>query len=176
MTIKKKKRRITRLEEVQDDLEKKYPRYELCSYDYLAYLLNPELNELAKPSVVPRKIVDRQKKLLSEITLTLPKLQGKYPAEILTSKEFSEFQEVLMDLYLYPSGIDKEYAMALYSNSLLFGIAGLKQIMPKSFHDVLDFYIVPLTKLVYSLSEHDKELGKKGTMIKIDKINKLGMK
>ena len=67
----KKKRHVTRLENVQDELSKTYPEFELCPYDYLAYLTYPELNKLSKPSRVYRHITDRQKKFLSEITLTL---------------------------------------------------------------------------------------------------------
>ena len=96
MTVRKKKRHVSSLEKTQDDLEKTFPEFELCSYDKLAYLIYPELNKLANKSRVPRDIKERQKKFLSEITETLKHMPNKQVSDFLTSKEFVEFEDELL--------------------------------------------------------------------------------
>jgi len=169
MAKTKKKRHVTRLENVQDELSKTYPEFELCPYDYLAYLTYPELNKLSKPSRVYRHITDRQKKFLSEITLTLKKMNFEnrpksYLSEFLSCKEFNDFQDALMKIYLNPKVRNTDQAMAIYTNLLIMGTNGIKHIMPKSFHSVLDRDLVPLQKLVHSIAEYSKKMGKKGEL------------
>ena len=164
MTVRKKKRHVSSLEKTQDDLEKTFPEFELCSYDKLAYLIYPELNKLANKSRVPRDIKERQKKFLSEITETLKHMPNKQVSDFLTSKEFVEFQEVLSKLYMSPKIIETEYAMALYQNLILFGTSGLRRIMPKPFEDVINRDLLPLQRLEYSIAEYSKQFGKKGVL------------
>ena len=169
MVKAKKKRHLTRLEDVQDDLERTYPGFELCPYDYLAYMANPELNKLKKPSRVYRYVVDRQKKFLFEITQTLRKMQFEnrpksYVSEFLSSTEFNDFQDILMRIYLHPKIQQSDEAMAIYTNLIIVGTTGLKHIMPKSFHPVLDRDLVPLQKLCHSIAEYSKKIGKKGDL------------
>ena len=169
MVKAKKKRHVARLEDVQADFERTYPKFELCSYDYLAYLAYPELNKLAKPSRVYRYVADRQKKFLSEITLTLRRMQFEnrpksYASEFLSSKEFNDFQDILMRIYLHPKIQKSDEAMAIYTNLIIMGAHGIKQIMPKSFHPVLDRDLIPLQKLCHSIAEYSKKMGKKGEL------------
>jgi len=169
MVKAKKKRHLTRLEDVQTNFERTYPDFELCSYDYLAYLAYPELNKLAKPSRVYRHVADRQKKFLFEITLTLRKMQFEnrpksYISEFLSSAEFNDFQDMLMRIYLSPKIQKSEEAMVIYSNLMIMGANGIKHLMPKSFHPVLDRDLIPLQKLVHSIAEYSKKMGKKGEM------------
>ena len=169
MAKTKKKRHTSRLEDVQTDLERTYPKFELCSYDYLAYLADPELNKLAKPSRVYRHIADRQKKFLQEIAITLRKMQFEdrpksYTAEFLSSKEFNDFQDILMRIYLSPKVSKSDEAMVIYTNLMIMGANGIKHLMPKSFHPVLDRDLLPLQKLCHSIAEYSKKMGKKGEM------------
>ena len=169
MAKTKKKRHVARLEDVQTDLERTYPDFELCSYDYLAYLAYPELNKLAKPSRVYRHIADRQKKFFREMTITLRKMQFEnrpksYLSEVLSSKEFNEFQDILMKIYLNPKIQKSEEAMVIYSNLMIMGANGIKHLMPKSFHSALDRDLIPLQKLCHSIAEYSKKMGKKGEM------------
>ena len=169
MVKAKKKRHLTRLEDVQDDLERTYPGFELCPYDYLAYLANPELNKLKKPSRVYRYVVDRQKKFLFEITQTLKKMQFEnrpknYTSEFLSSIEFNDFQDILMRIYLHPKIQKSDEAMVIYSNLMIMGANGIKHLMPKSFHPVLDRDLIPLQKLCHSIAEYSKKMGKKGEL------------
>ena len=169
MVKAKKKRHIARLEEVQTAFERTYPKFELCSYDYLAYLAYPELNKLAEPSRVYRKITDRQMKFLSEITLTLTKMNFEnrpksYLSEFLSCKEFNDFQDVLMRMYLHPQIQKSDEAMVIYTNLMIMGANGIKHLMPKSFHPVLDRDLLPLQKLCHSIAEYSKKMGKKGEL------------
>lgn len=169
MVKAKKKRHLTRLEDIQDELITTYPKFMLCPYDYLAYLTYPELNKLKKPSRVYRYVVDRQMKFLSEITLTLKKMNFEnrpksYLSEFLSSIEFNDFQDILLKIYLNPKVRNSDEAMAIYTNLIIMGTTGLKHIMPKSFHSVLDRDLVPLQKLVHSIAEYSKKMGKKGDL------------
>jgi len=169
MAKTKKKRHTARLEDVQASLERTHPDFELCSYDYLAYLAYPELNKLAKPSRVYRTVTDRQKKFLKEITISLRKMQFEdrpksYVSELVSSKEFNDFQDILMRIYLHPEIRKSEEAMVIYSNLMIMGANGIKHLMPKSFEPVLDRDLVPLQKLVHSIAEYSKKMGKKGEM------------
>ena len=173
MSMPKKKRHTARLEDVQTDLERTYPDFELCPYDYLAYLEYPELNKLAKPSRVYRKIADRQKKFLKEIAVTLRAQQTKqdkknYISEFLSSKEFNEFQDILMKIYLHGKISKSDEAMAIYTNLIIMGARGIKELMPKSFHPVLDRDLLPLQKLCHSIAEYSKQMGKKGELVGLD--------
>lgn len=169
MVKTKKKRHTARLEEVQASLEKTYPDFELCSYDYLAYLAYPELNKLKKKSRVYRTVADRQKKFINEITITMRKMQFEdrpksYVSEFLSSKEFNDFQDILMKTYLHPKIQKSEEAMVIYSNLMIMGANGIKHLMPKSFHSALDRDLIPLQKLCHSIAEYSKKMGKKGEM------------
>ena len=173
MVKAKKKRHIARLEEVQASLERTYPKFELCSYDYLAYLAYPQLNKLAKPSRVYRLVADKQKKFLQEIAITLRYMNmdnrpKSYVSEFLSSKEFNEFQDILMKIYLSPKASKSDEAMAIYTNLIIMGAHGIKQLMPKSFHPVLDRDLLPLQKLCHSIAEYSKQMGKKGKLIDLN--------
>jgi len=172
MVSKKKKRNVSRLEEIQDSLETSFPKWELCSYDYFAYLVEPKLNKLTRPSTPFEKVLKRQKKFLFEITKTLRYLSmnnrpESYVSKFLASSEFNDFQDLLVKIYLDPKMHKTKEAITLYSNLIIMGTNGLKHIMPKSFGTVLDRDLIPLQKLVRALSEYSKQLGKKGNMARM---------
>jgi len=54
--------------------------------------------------------------------------------------------------------------MVIYTNMIIMGAHGIKQLMPKSFHPVLDRDLIPLQKLVHSIAEYSKKMGKKGNL------------
>ena len=172
MVSKKKKRNISGMEEIQDSLETSLPEWELCSYDYLAYLIEPKLNKLLRPSTPFEYVLKRQRKFLFEITKTLRYMSmtnrpESYVSKFLTSSEFNDFQDLLVKIYLDPKMQKTEEAITLYSNLIVMGTNGLKHIMPKSFGTVLDRDLIPLQKLVRALSEYSKQLGKKGNMARM---------
>ena len=172
MVSKKKKRNISGMEEIQDSLETSLPEWELCSYDYLAYLIEPKLNKLLRPSTPFQTVLKRQKKFLFEITKTLRYMSminrpESYVSKFLASSEFNDFQDLLVKIYLDPKMQKTEEAITLYSNLIVMGTNGLKHIMPKSFGAVLDRDLIPLQKLVRALSEYSKQLGKKGNMARM---------
>ena len=88
-----------------------------------------------------------------------------YVSEFLSSIEFNDFQDILMRIYLHPKIQQSDEAMAIYTNLIIVGTTGLKHIMPKSFHSVLDRDLVPLQKLVHSIAEYSKKMGKKGELV-----------
>ena len=107
MASEKKKRNISRMEEIQDSLKTSFPEWKLCSYDYLAYLIEPKLNKLSRPSTPFEKVLKRQKKFLFEITKTLRYMSmtnrpESYVSKFLTSSEFNDFQDLLVKIYLDP--------------------------------------------------------------------------
>jgi len=172
MVSKKKKRNVSSMEDIQDSLKTSFPDWELCSYDYLAYLIEPKLNKLSRPSTPFEKVLKRQKKFLFEITKTLRYMSmanrpESYVSKFLTSSEFNDFQDLLMKIYLNGKMHKTDEAITLYSNLIIMGTNGLKHIMPKSFSAVLDRDLIPVQKLVHALSEYSKQLGKKGNMAKM---------
>ena len=172
MVRKQKKRNESGMEKIQDSLETSLPDWELCSYDYLAYLIEPKLNKLLRPSTPFQTVLKRQKKFLFEITKTLRYMSmtnrpESYLSKFLTSGEFNDFQDLLMKIYLNGKMHKTEEAIALYSNLIIVGCNGLKHIMPRSFIGVLDRDLIPLQKLVHALTEYSKQLGKKGNMAKM---------
>ena len=172
MVSKKKKRNVSGMEKIQDSLETSLPDWELCSYDYLAYLIEPKLNKLKRPSTPFEYVLKRQRKFLFEITKTLRYMSmtnrpESYVSKFLTSSEFNDFQDLLVKIYLDPKMQKTEEAITLYSNLIVMGTNGLKHIMPKSFGTVLDRDLIPLQKLVRALSEYSKQLGKKGNMARM---------
>ena len=157
------------MEKQKDSLKMSFPEFELCSYDYLAYLADPKLNKLSRPSSPYEEVLKRQKKFLLEITVTLRKMQFEnrpksYASKFLSSKEFNDFQDVLMRMYLHPQIQKSDEALAIYTNMIIVGSNGLKHIMPKSFQPVLDRDLIPLQNLVHSIAEYSKRMGKKGEL------------
>ena len=104
-----------------------------------------------------------------EIAITLRKMQFEnrpksYVSEFLSSKEFNDFQDILMRIYLSPTVSKSDEAMVIYTNLMIMGANGIKHLMPKSFHPVLDRDLIPLQKLCHSIAEYSKKMGKKGEM------------
>ena len=158
------------MEKVQDSLKMSHPNFELCSYDYLAYLADPKLNKLSRPSTPYEQVLKRQKKFLAEIMITLRYMSmdnrpDSYLSKFLASEEFNEFQDILMKIYLSPKASKSDEAMAIYSNLIIMGANGIKQLMPKAFHPVLDRDLLPLQKLCHSIAEYSKQMGKKGELV-----------
>ena len=167
------KRKTSGMEKVQDSLKMSHPNFELCTYDYLAYLANTELNKLSRPSTPYEQVLKRQKKFLAEIMITLRYMSmdnrpESYLSKFLSSKEFNEFQDILMRIYLSPKVSKSDEAMVIYSNLMIMGANGIKQLMPKSFHPVLDRDLMPLQKLCHSIAEYSKQMGKKGELVNPD--------
>ena len=157
------------MEKVKDSLKMSYPEFELCSYDYLAYLADPKLNKLSRPSTPFEYVLKRQNKFLLEITITLIKMQFEnrpksYASKFLSSKEFNDFQDVIMRMYLHPQIQKSDEAMVIYTNLMIMGANGIKHLMPKSFHPVLDRDLIPLQELCHSIAEYSKKMGKKGEL------------
>ena len=90
-----------------------------------------------------------------------------YVSKFVTSREFNDFHDILVKIYLDPKMRKTDEAITFYSNLIVMGTNGLKHIMPKSFGTVLDRDLIPLQKLVRALSEYSKQLGKKGNMAKM---------
>jgi len=172
MVRKQKKRNVSGMEDIQASLKMQFPEWKLCSYDYLAYLVEPKLNKLSRPSTPFVHVLKRQKKFLAEITKTLRHMSmygrpTSYVSKFVSSREFNDFQDLLVKIYLDPKMRKTEEAITFYSNLIVMGTNGLKHIMPKSFGTVLDRDLIPLQKLVRALSEYSKQLGKKGNMAKM---------
>jgi len=173
MVSKRIKRKTSGMENVKDSLKMSYPKFELCSYDYLAYLADPKLNKLSRPSTPFEEVLKRQKKFLADLTITLRYMSMEnrpesYLSKFLASEEFNKFQDILMTIYLSPKASKSDEAMAIYTNLIIMGANGIKQLMPKSFHPVLDRDLLPLQKLCHSIAEYSKQLGKKGELVNLD--------
>ena len=83
--------------------------------------------------------------------------QKAIPLNFYQAKEFNEFQDILMRIYLSPTVQKSDEAMVIYSNLIIMGANGIKHLMPKSFHPVLDRDLLPLQKLCHSIAEYSKK-------------------
>ena len=173
MVSKRINRKTSGMEKIQDSLKTSHPNFELCSYDYLAYLADPKLNKLSRPSTPYEHVLKRQKKFLAEIMITLRYMSmdnrpDSYLSKFLASEEFNRFQDILMKIYLHGKISKSEEAMVIYTNLMIMGARGIKELMPKSFHPVLDRDLLPLQKLCHSIAEYSKQMGKKGELANLD--------
>ena len=151
-----------REDKVLKQLKKAFPTYSFGNYLDMARLIQPQSfdykNRTRLESDFTKKIIQQ----IADITLLIQYVNAKRKAEILTSHEFNNFMQRIMDFGKFDK-VDEDYLASYYPNMVKHGIKGITNNLPNEFTALIEEHLKPLLLLLSSITAYSKKAGKSGS-------------